>query len=87
MGSPLFGLSEELELENSLIELVKIFEGKVFIIANVLIFLLKVFNIITFYQFFSLFICYVFWLNCSVMYNRYNRYNYYRNEKKISKMD
>ena len=84
MGSPLFGLSEELELENSLVELVTTIEGKIFIIANFVIFLLKVCNIITFYQFFSLFICYVFWLNCSAM---YNRYNYDRIEKKISKMD
>ena len=84
MGSPLFGLSEELEFENSFVELVKTIEGKIFIIANIVIFLLKVCNIITFYQFFSLFICYVFWLNCSVM---YNRYNYDRIEKKISKMD
>ena len=83
MGSPVFGLIEELEFEKGFIELVTTIEGKIFIIANFVIFILTVCNIITIYQFFSLFICYVFWLNCSIMYNRYNCDRI----EKISKMD
>ena len=84
MGSSIFGLTEELELGTKFIQIGKQTESKIFIIASFIIFILKMCNIITIYQFFSLFICYIFWLNCNII---YNRYDYNKIEKNIYKMN
>jgi len=73
MGSSIFSLSEELIKSNSRIQYR--IESKIFIIACFFILLLKMCNIITFNQFFCLFIFYIFWVNCSILYNEtvYNK--------------
>ena len=82
MGSPLYSLIKELEkitvrMQNSM-------ETKIFMIACIFISFLKLFNIITIYQYVCLFSFYIIWLNCSILYN-VSIYN--KIEKKISKND
>ena len=69
MGSSIFNLEEELELMKSISRIQNRIEGKFFAIACFFILLLKMCNIITLNQFFGLFIFYIFWMNCSVLYN------------------
>ena len=80
MGSSIFNLEEELELMKSISRIQNRIEGKIFAIVCFFILLLKMFNIITFNQFFCLFMFYIFWMNCSILYNTtiYNKI-----EKKI----
>jgi len=75
MGSSIFNLEEELELMKSISRIQNRTEGKIFAIACFFILLLKMCNIITLNQFFGLFIFYIFWMNCSVLYNKtiYNK--------------
>lgn len=84
MGNSVFNLIEEIELEKKLLDLGKTIESKIFMIACFFIFILKIFNIITLYQFLGLFMFYTFWLNCNVL---YKTSEYSKIEKKISKMD
>ena len=84
MGNSVFNLTEEIELEKTLLDFVEKIESKIFIIACFFIFILKIFNIITLYQFLGLFMFYTFWLNCNVL---YKTSEYSKIEKKISKMD
>ena len=84
MGNSVFNLTEEIELEKTLLDFVEKIEGKIFMIACFFIFILKMFNIITLYQFLGLFMFYTFWLNCNIL---YNTSEYSKIEKKISKMD
>jgi len=86
MGSSIFGLTEELELElgTKFIKLGKQTESKIFIIGCTFISIFKIFNIITLYQFLCLFMFYLFWLNCSIL---YNTSVYSKIEKKNTKMN
>tara|TARA_B110001450_G_C17151421_1_gene291384 strand:+ start:11 stop:271 length:261 start_codon:yes stop_codon:yes gene_type:complete len=86
MGSSIFGLTEELELELGIkfIKIGKQIESKIFIIGCTFISIFKIFNIITLYQFLCLFMFYLFWLNCSIL---YNTSVYSKIEKKNTKMN
>tara|TARA_Y100001958_G_C21191859_1_gene519870 strand:+ start:1005 stop:1259 length:255 start_codon:yes stop_codon:yes gene_type:complete len=66
MGTKLFGLTEELDLNNTIIRIQNNIESKIVIIACIFISLLKIYNIITFLQFICLFLFYIFWF--SIMY-------------------
>tara|TARA_B100001250_G_C19703798_1_gene746010 strand:+ start:635 stop:889 length:255 start_codon:yes stop_codon:yes gene_type:complete len=66
MGTKLFGLTEELDLDNTIIRIQNNIESKIVIIACIFISLLKIYNIITFHQFMCLFLFYIFWF--SIMY-------------------
>lgn len=61
MGTKLFGLIEELDLDKTIIRIQNHIEIKIVIIACIVISLLKIYNIITVYQFFCLFLFYIFW--------------------------
>tara|TARA_Y100000589_G_scaffold329125_1_gene374860 strand:+ start:1844 stop:2089 length:246 start_codon:yes stop_codon:yes gene_type:complete len=69
MGTPVFGLIEELEIDKSIGRIQNRIESKIFMVACIFISLLKLFNIITFYQFSCLFLFYMFWLNCCILFN------------------
>lgn len=80
MGTPLFGLIEELEIDKTVERLQNSIESKIFMIASIFISLLTLFNIITFYQFLCLFLFYMIWLNCCIL---FNISDYDKIEKKI----
>ena len=69
MGTPVFGLIEELEIDKSIERIQNRIESKIFMVACIFISLLKLFNIITFYQFSCLFLFYMFWLNWCILFN------------------
>ena len=82
MGNSIFSLREE--LIKAISRMQNRIESKIFMVACFFILLLKLCNIITFNQFFCLFIFYIFWMNCIILYNT-NVYN--KIEKNISKIN
>ena len=85
MGNSFLSLTEELELKKNIIKMGSSIESKIFMSGCIIIFLLKIFNIITLYQFLALFMFYLFWLNCCIL---FNVSNYDKIEKKnIYKID
>lgn len=80
MGTPLFGLIEELEIDKIVERMQNRIESKIFMVASIFISLLTLFNIITFYQFLCLFLFYIIWLNCCIL---FNISDYDKIEKKI----
>lgn len=80
MGTPLFGLIEELEIDKFVERMQNRIESKIFMVASIFISLLTLFNIITFYQFLCLFLFYMTWLNCCIL---FNISDYDKIEKKI----
>mgnify|MGYP001162381249 FL=1 len=80
MGTPLFGLIEELEIDKTIEKIQNCIESKIFMIACIFISLLALFNIITFHQFLCLFLFYMIWLNCCIL---FNISDYDKIEKKI----
>lgn len=69
MGTPIFGLIEELEIDKSIERIQNRIESKIFMVGCIFISLLKLFNIITFYQFSCLLLFYMIWLNCCILFN------------------
>ena len=69
MGTPLFGLIEELEIDKTIERIQGRIESKIFLIGCIFISLLTLFNIITFHQFLCLFLFYMIWLNCCILFN------------------
>ena len=78
MGTPLFGLIEELELNKTIERIQNRIESKIFIIACIFILLLSLFNIITLYQFFYLFLFYIIWITF-IFYSNNDLNNLYEN--------
>ena len=72
MGTPLFGLIEELEIDKSVAMVQNRIESKIFMIGCLFISLSKIFNIITLFQFFCLFLFYMVWFVCNIVYTPLN---------------
>jgi hypothetical protein len=69
MRNSLFGLIEELEIDKIFKKIQNRIESKIFLSGCIIISILKIFNIITLYQFLILFMFYLCWLNCCILFN------------------